>query len=676
MKSIRQICVILLVLQAIQANSLPRPSGQPTPETATATHPSAQPTINGGLLGSQPLRVGDAPSLIQSIPPGLLKKKSSRNKGGLVIEEGEVPCRGLNPFLEFLGRAGVTIYQNVKDAPKGDTVCQTEWSQYMTCCQGQSLVQYANADKKTILKHVDRVNQEYKDFIETIEAIKLRSLELDYFLENTVGFKGIQKYKTARILFKEIGDSYFKNLKSSTGVMRFAKENEKCWKQMINIRQTSLCATCSSRSSEFFINGHVIVAPSVCAKIVMECKESFTNMDNYLQDVADLQNLLKITKKTHQILDFDQIPAKYRLDVASSFKNQFLDTNFGRISNSVDLDVALKAKADSPLSTYICGMTLNLVSSPLIETLSIASLPINITIPTDSRIEKLLAQRKHRSKVARLKKKAIHFIIDKIDVPGRLASLPATLKFKVARNIQMTNDQNTKSIKSLEKSCKNVHGKIVCRSSTKHKSGNVVIKNIRDSKKIYKRNSISRTRHVGEDFKMVKCINKISFKANRASIKTKNAKLHPKSSNMSKNRPMNQRTVTKYGNKKGRSRLLINYMPLSKHRLITSPTRGLSLSKENNFIISLDSQIKRSKAMTSSSELTSELSSSVSSIVHVKSSVLSISGEDKVNSIFATDTVIMKKSDNMFSSFDGAKGTTLDQLNFHIEPMNFASSFP
>ena len=202
MKSIRHICLILAVLQAIQANSLPRPSGQPT--------------INGGLSQSQPLRDGDAASLIQSIPPGLPNKRSSRNKEGLVIQEGEVSCTGLNPFLEFLGRKGVTIYQNVQEAPKDDAVCQTEWSQYMTCCQGQSLVQYANADKKTILKHVDRVNQEYKDFIETIEAIKLRSLELDYFLKNAVDSEGLQKYKTARNLFKKTGDSYFKNLKSST----------------------------------------------------------------------------------------------------------------------------------------------------------------------------------------------------------------------------------------------------------------------------------------------------------------------------------------------------------------------------------------------------------------------------------------------------------------------------
>ena len=351
-------------------------------------------------------------------------------------------------------------------------------------------------------------------------------------------------------------------------------------------------------------------------------------------------------------------------------------TNFGKISNSVDLDVALKAKADSALSTYICGMTLNLVSSPLIETLSIASLPINIRIPTDTRIAEFIARPKRRLNVARLKNKAINFITDKISKPIRPASLPARLKFRVAGNIQKINDQITKSIKSLEKSCRKVNGKIVHRSSTKHKSGRVVIKNIRHSKIVYKKNSISRTKYVGKGFKMVKSTNKISLKANRASMKIKDSKTQPRSSNMSKNRPMNRHTVTKYSNKKGRARLLINYMPLSKLRQITAPTRDLSLSKEINFTDSLDSQTKRSNAMTSPSKLTSELSSSESSVVHIRSSVLNMSGEDKVDSIFDTDTVIMKKSDNMFSSFDGAKGTTLDQLNYHIKPMNFASSFP
>ena len=46
------------------------------------------------------------------------------------------------------------------------------------------------------------------------------------------------------------------------------------------------------------------------------------------------------------------------------------------------------------------------------------------------------------------------------------------------------------------------------------------------------------------------------------------------------------------------------------------------------------------------------------------------------NWLFTADTVIMSKSDNMFSSYDGAKGTTLAQLNYHIKPMIFAQNFP
>lgn len=38
--------------------------------------------------------------------------------------------------------------------------------------------------------------------------------------------------------------------------------------------------------------------------------------------------------------------------------------------------------------------------------------------------------------------------------------------------------------------------------------------------------------------------------------------------------------------------------------------------------------------------------------------------------------VIMKKQDNMFSAYDGAKGTTLGQLDPHIKPMSFAILFP
>ena len=38
--------------------------------------------------------------------------------------------------------------------------------------------------------------------------------------------------------------------------------------------------------------------------------------------------------------------------------------------------------------------------------------------------------------------------------------------------------------------------------------------------------------------------------------------------------------------------------------------------------------------------------------------------------------VVLPKQDNMFSSFDGAKGTTLDQLSGTSQPMNLAVMFP
>ena len=43
---------------------------------------------------------------------------------------------------------------------------------------------------------------------------------------------------------------------------------------------------------------------------------------------------------------------------------------------------------------------------------------------------------------------------------------------------------------------------------------------------------------------------------------------------------------------------------------------------------------------------------------------------------FTGDTVFMRQSDNMFSAYDGAKGTTLGQLNSGVKPASFGSSFP
>ena len=50
--------------------------------------------------------------------------------------------------------------------------------------------------------------------------------------------------------------------------------------------------------------------------------------------------------------------------------------------------------------------------------------------------------------------------------------------------------------------------------------------------------------------------------------------------------------------------------------------------------------------------------------------------EKDVEAAFTSDTVIMKKSDNMFSAYDGAKGTTLAQLNPDVKFMPLDSLFP
>ena len=52
------------------------------------------------------------------------------------------------------------------------------------------------------------------------------------------------------------------------------------------------------------------------------------------------------------------------------------------------------------------------------------------------------------------------------------------------------------------------------------------------------------------------------------------------------------------------------------------------------------------------------------------------SSDDEIKDAFTGDSVFVRKSDNMFSAFDGAKGTTLGLLNPGVKPMSFDSSLP
>jgi hypothetical protein len=51
--------------------------------------------------------------------------------------------------------------------------------------------------------------------------------------------------------------------------------------------------------------------------------------------------------------------------------------------------------------------------------------------------------------------------------------------------------------------------------------------------------------------------------------------------------------------------------------------------------------------------------------------------ESPGSDLFAAENqVFMPTQDNMFAAFDGAKGTTLGQLNSNVKPMNLTMTFP
>ena len=626
----------------------------------------------------------------------------------------------------------MTIYKKVRDAPAGDTVCKTEWNQYMTCCQGQSLVQYANADKVSILGHVAKVNQEYEEFIENIEDIKLRSLQLDYFFENTVDPEVKKELKNAITLFKKRSQSYFNTFISHATIESFAQENLKCWNKMINLRQTSLCATCSSRSSEFFIENHVVVAPDVCIDIVTECRESFTNLVNYMKDVENLDKLVTMSEDTNRIIDFSQILAKYKVIMSQSIKNKWWDTVFGKITKSADLTVDLKAKADSALFRYICSMSLNLVSIPLIETIDNISSSQSVNLQIESRVKILLASPKHKSNAIEIEKVAKNFISEKIGRPMVRVNLPLSLKINVRINIKRKDDKATNSMKNVKQICKRVNGKTVCWFSKKQEESKFA-----EAAKDPIKNQIKNLKEGIND-------SKVTEQAKSGSgISNNNA--NKQDVKVVKN--VVQQKISSGSGVQVKSTILASLMPVRKLRLITSLTRRLALSGSIESKSSLESVIQSSTATSSHSEQTSapiqgtsgvipalELSSHSSTSsdhtlassdhtlassdhtlasleqtwtsseqttttsttagessipeparnpIQVKPSVsgkpsltAGIGARGPYNWLFTADTVIMSKSDNMFSSYDGAKGTTLAQLNYHIKPMIFAQNFP
>ena len=172
--------------------------------------------------------------------------------------------------------------------------CQPEWATYGTCCEVQILKLTVLSDQKS----------NKNDLYLLVSNLFQLDRRLKFAINNLTLLTKSTGYQSANSQTKESVDAFLK-VATTTTSSSFRLSLESCWTLMAKARAASMCSFCSGRSSEFFINGRLSVAPYECSRIVRNCSFSLFEMarvSEIAQKTRDvLLNIGKLNITTYEL---------------------------------------------------------------------------------------------------------------------------------------------------------------------------------------------------------------------------------------------------------------------------------------------------------------------------------------------------------------------------------------
>jgi len=207
---------------------------------------------------------------------------------------------------------------------------------------------------------------------------------------------------------------YFKVLAdmNSTQFDQFTESNAACWNEMIRVRASSLCTTCSGRGHLFFSNNKGLVSKESCSEILTKCS-------------APLLTLLKLVKGIHAIHPLLEhledygikttIRRKVDLKKCEIYSEAINSTNI----NSLVESFLVKGDRNEEVDSTLCSTFLHLNSKTFIEFIeSLFRKPIDSEeVKVDKQMEFLLKVPAKSSSTPSRRLKQIRLTRMSIDLP-------------------------------------------------------------------------------------------------------------------------------------------------------------------------------------------------------------------------------------------------------------------
>ena len=205
-----------------------------------------------------------------------------------------------NEFVESLGFRDSILLANVYKA-ESFRVCNKEWSEYGTCCDGDELLRAFGDENLKMELAVSSVMKLVGDTrttaVELMAGIDQMIIDVNKRGKLT---NDLAKFRLKRIIVSDVYST-------------IARTSSTCWSYMMAKRRSVLCSVCSGRSSIFHTKSKLLVDIMECESVIKQCKTFYidiytfnTQLQDLLETLASIDGLLSTSAKN----DLESLQAK------------------------------------------------------------------------------------------------------------------------------------------------------------------------------------------------------------------------------------------------------------------------------------------------------------------------------------------------------------------------------
>lgn len=234
--------------------------------------------------------------------------------------------------------------------------CGEEWNEHGTCCDIETLVQYAKEDGANIQAAVKETHGLMTD-------INAHMAEIHNLVKEIKSSGTALKSRSAEALFQEVAghlEVVVAELPKYTTPEEFGHD-EKCWADVAKMRANSLCSTCSGRSQVFFALGKALINTKTCDSVLSSCGKATFGVFKYL---ITLNHFLK---------PFDRLDLPQQTSALGKAIHDALFTgvfqnraDLRKISERLSVFLASAAQEKKEASIYVCNRIVRLIKTPLV----------------------------------------------------------------------------------------------------------------------------------------------------------------------------------------------------------------------------------------------------------------------------------------------------------------------